>query len=677
MTIMKRAFRFFAAAIAATAAAASCQQENLEPEVQEQETVQVKVTIGEQTKGFTDLEGITWEVGDQIRYAGVDIEILSDPLTAEKISDGGHTAEFVFPASLNEVDRTGWFYSTKCHPNNKNEVEFTIGNGESGNTYSQSAAGVMNSRYLFLHSGLGTIEISKDVAPEISMDIAGSIFRILPYTSKYNDESVKSVQMLASNNIVGTVRYFRNEDRYEGVNQVNYAQKNLITVSLDSPFSLNGVVSAENSKGIYLAVAATPESQPLNGYKYIVTTDKAIYSFDAMEKTLAVKENCVKNILLNLDKAERVVESDIVGYVYYDGNPQTSINLPPTAGATGSIGYTVARVCDLDGKFNDQPSETKGVHDWLYNAQVTYLDENGNTVPEAQSWVRAGFMENQICHWMLEYDANPGARRTMTVILKLLAPENHLTITANNNLTPKTFVYKLTVTQNEKVTANVNDIYTEVIPSSGGTFEVGTLALNGISTDILSRMAEYGITLNVNGEATISVDNNGKLTLVAPENNISIGKTYTFKVVYGSEILYTVEYKQQAGTGAIDLPTISYIYGAWQSEANIQNLPKAPTGITAWGVVINEVTSDGVNLGDLTSDDTITKIAIIQQTLCISVDETLTDGWVKFEVEGGFGEVKILLGAEENTTGERRTKQYDVYNADGSVKGTLTVNQDA
>mgnify|MGYP006874800217 CR=1 FL=1 len=135
---MRKIYRFMMVSVAATAAMTSCQRENLEPEVQHQETIEVKVSLGQQTKGFTDLEGITWEVGDQIKYAG-GVELVSEPLAAEQISEDGYTASFTFPAVLNEMDRTGWFVSTKCHPGNFNEVEFTLGQG-SGNIFTQEAA---------------------------------------------------------------------------------------------------------------------------------------------------------------------------------------------------------------------------------------------------------------------------------------------------------------------------------------------------------------------------------------------------------------------------------------------------------------------------------------------------------------------------------------------------------
>lgn len=663
------------AALAATAAMTACQQENLEPDAQEQETVEVKVTIGEQTKGFTDLEGITWEVGDQIKYAG-GVELTSEALTAEKISADGYTASFTFAASLNEVDRTGWFCSTKCHPTNNNEVEFTLG-AEGGNIFTQDVAGQMNSRYLFLHSGTDLVSITAGETPEIQMDVVGTIFRLIPYTTKYNDEAVVSVKMSSNTGLVGTVAYDRGGNSYRDVNDVNWRKYNFVTVNLGTPFSLDGITSADKGMGVYVPVAATKDDAPLNGYQYVVETDVATYTFDAMDKTLVVDENVVKNVLLNLDKAQRIAESDFLGYIYYDGNPQSNVTLPPTAGVTGSLGYTVARVCDLDGIFNGQATETVGVHEWLYNAKITYTDSEGNVIPENESWVRAGFMPNQICHWMLEYDANVGIQRSMKIVAKLLPPENYLTITAGGNLTPKTFVYTFNVTQNEAITAEVTDKYVEMLPNTAGTYKVGILEINGSSNDIQSAISKYGLTFDVNGGASVVINDDASVSLTVPANDIAITSKYTLTVNYGTQVLDEVVFTQAAGESSIIFPTLEYIFGAWQPEVNTQNLSKEPTGITAWGVVINQVKSDGNNLPDITSDNVVTKMAVIQKTLGIAVGEDLCYDWVKFEVEGGFGEVRVLVGAQNNDTGERRTKTFDVYNSDGTSKGTLVVNQDA
>ena len=84
-------------------------------------TIQVEFSIGDEVKGFTDMEGVKWEVDDQVKYAG-GVELTSKPLTAEQISEDGYTASFTFDAKLIAENRTGWFVSTKCHPGNYTEV---------------------------------------------------------------------------------------------------------------------------------------------------------------------------------------------------------------------------------------------------------------------------------------------------------------------------------------------------------------------------------------------------------------------------------------------------------------------------------------------------------------------------------------------------------------------------
>ena len=396
------------AALAATAAMTACQQENLEPQGQENGTVEVKLTIGQATKGFSDLEGITWEVGDQIKYAG-GAELTSEALKAEDISSDGHTATFTFPAALNSMDRTGWFSSTKNHPGNHTEVEFTLGNG-SGNVYTQEVAGQMNSRYLFLHSGTGLVQIVAGETPEFNMDIAGTIFRAIPYTTSYNDESVLSVKLSSNTNLVGTVAYDRGAGTYRGVNDINWQAKNNVKVDLGTAFPLEGVTTAEDSKGIYMAVAATKADLPLNGYKYVVETDKATYTFDAMDKTLVVGENQVVNVFLNLDKATRGYEGGLVQYI---GDLGAAANqLLPADGTTNfDGGYWYAQV-KAEGTDTWQNRDGADNSHFYSGVQFAVTDpETGAPV----DWLKVAYGGNGGTHWLLTATANPGEQRSAVV----------------------------------------------------------------------------------------------------------------------------------------------------------------------------------------------------------------------------------------------------------------------
>lgn len=396
------------AVLAVASLGVACNKEQLQDEIPSSGngTVQVVVTIdNEAVKSFSDVEGIQWEVGDQIKYG----TYISAALTAEQITNNGYTASFTFSDELIQADRVGWFCSTKCHPQNDTQVEFTLG-VDNGNVFTQDEAGKMNSRYLFLHSGTGLVNIVKDQVPVVTMEIAGSIFRVIPYTTTYNDEKILSVKLSSNTKLVGTVTYDRGVNSYTGVTEQNGAgwkAYDFVKANLGTPFSLKGVTSAETSKGIYLAVAATPADAPLDGYKYEIETDKANYVFSAMDKTLAVGNNAVKNVFLNLDKAERVAES---GLLKYGG----ALNLTsiPAAGCTDQdAGYWEASTSTDEGanwtkRINSENSA------FYSGVQFTYADaKTGKEV----DWISVKYGGDDLCHWRVSAKENTGAERSVKV----------------------------------------------------------------------------------------------------------------------------------------------------------------------------------------------------------------------------------------------------------------------
>ena len=398
------------AVLAVASLGVACNKEQLQDKIPSSGngTVQVVVSIDNGTRSFSDAEGVKWEVGDSIKYAG-GVRLTSKPLTAEQITENGYKASFTFAESLIAENRTGWFYSAKCHPTNDTEVEFTLGK-DNGNLFTQAKAGQMNSRYLFLHSGTGLIKITKDVVPEVKMEIAGSIFRVIPYTTKYNDEKILSVKLSSNTNLVGTVSYNRGNQTYTGVTELNggdgWKSYNFVKANLDTPFSLQGITSAETSKGIYFAVAATPADKPLDGYKYEVETDKATYVFNAMDKSLAVGNNVVKNVFLNLDNA--VTES---GLLKYSGALNDLITIP-------SDGCS-----DLDAGYWQASTSTDGGAPWTVrnnaenaafysSVQFSYADA---TTGKPVDWISVVYGGSDLCHWRVTAQENTGEERSVKV----------------------------------------------------------------------------------------------------------------------------------------------------------------------------------------------------------------------------------------------------------------------
>ena len=399
------------AVLAVASLGVACNKEQLQDEIPSSGngTVQVVVSIDNGTRSFSDAEGVKWEVGDSIKYAG-GVRLTSKPLTAEQITENGYKASFTFAESLIAENRTGWFYSAKCHPTNDTEVEFTLGT-DNGNLFTQAEAGQMNSRYLFLHSGTKSVSITKDVVPEVKMEIAGTIFRVIPYTTKYNGEQILSVKLSSNTKLVGTVSYDRGGKTYTGVTELNggngWKSYNFVKANLGTHFSLEGITSAETSKGIYFAVAATPAGKPLDGYKYEVETDKATYVFNAMDKSLAVGNNVVKNVFLNLDNAVRVTES---GLLKYSGALNLS-SIPAAGFKDQDAGYWQALTSTDEGQnwTNRINSENSAFYS---NVQFSYKDA---TTDEPVDWISVVYGGNDLCHWMVTAKENTGEERSVKI----------------------------------------------------------------------------------------------------------------------------------------------------------------------------------------------------------------------------------------------------------------------
>ena len=414
---MKKIFRYMFAVVAGIAALTACtnepEEEGITPDVPSTgEYVIVKVGMHEVNRSFTDAEGIKWNVGDQIKYAG-GVVLTSEALTAEDIEDEGYTANFKFPAALNEVNRTGWFSSTKNHPSNNDEVEFTLGTGN-GNIYSQAAAGEMNARYLFLHSGTGLVNITKDESPVVKMDVVGSIFRILPYTELYNDEVVTLVELTGknANGIVGTVAYDRGAGSYKGVNDINWQKSNLVRISLEEPFALTNANSRENSKGIYMALARTTEAAPIEGYTYTVKTNKATYTFSS-DENLVIGENEVKNVYLKLENGARVDDTARKGELHYIGAVNANDKISYTGCNNKDIGYWYAQIKD-DGS-NDWVTKEGEANSAYYDAAVFECIDNATG--EVATWITAKYAGNGSTHWVItvEAQAEGAVERSATV----------------------------------------------------------------------------------------------------------------------------------------------------------------------------------------------------------------------------------------------------------------------
>lgn len=398
---MKRLFYTVLPALAVCVLGVSCNKEVIENEG----GITVKVSLSEAaTKSFTDAEGIKWEAGMQLKFADASGIITSDPLTAAQISDDGYTASFTFPASLNDKNRVGWFYSTTCHPDFKTRVEFTLGSMDNL-AFTQDEAGIMNKRHIFLHSGTGTVNIAQGQTPELAMSVIGSIFRVIPYTSAHQDEKILSVTFSSQDYIAGTVEYDRKAGTYKGASTYSTTRTKSMTINLGTPFALKGVTDRTLSKGIYFALPATVKDKPLKGYKWVVKTDKTEYTFDASDSQLAIKENVVKNIFLNLDKA---VESRyVVGFAsthFY----KSGLELPASAGTDQNVWCRFS--------IDDVPATDYSIGLYKQSKFLCVSEENYNAgkYEKVVDWLTCSYERDT---WKMEYSENTtGEQRVAYVI---------------------------------------------------------------------------------------------------------------------------------------------------------------------------------------------------------------------------------------------------------------------
>jgi len=520
-------------------------------------TVTVIASLSDQTKAsFSDGESIKWAVGDQIKWSN---GATSNALTADDLSENGTVANFTIEVPRNA---DGWFHSTTTHPGNNNEVEFTLGSA-TGYAYTQEQAGSMNTRYLFLHSGAGTMQIPAEAETiSLKMEIAGSVFRIVPYTEKYNGEQIQKVLLVSNSNLAGTVAYDHEAQTYRGVDDINWQVSKEIVVDLKEPFALTDAASRETGKGIYMAVART--TAPLDGYKYIVDTDKATYTFDAMDKQLEVSDNTVKNVFLNLDKAERLGNDEYIYDVRYTGDFNIVENTLWSSDAHPEIaqGYWFAQAAP------------KGTQEWtnmdnineenkkFYNVTYEIID-NATHAP---------------ADWVTVTHAWPGTAWRIALTENTAGVERSATITGTYPakieggyiLLPGYETKSVVIRQEAKIDiqATLSEIHTGIVPKEGETIAAAKLALtvNGAAAeDVNAAMQQYGITASC-GAASATVDARGYITIRFPENKTADEKEFALHINYKNEAIATASYTQEAGSGEVE--TFPYTYTIVKNNGN-------------------------------------------------------------------------------------------------------------
>lgn len=396
----------------------------------------VEATIGDDATrvALNDGESLKWLESDKVCawYVGSDDSYsyaLREEQTVKSIAeDGKATFEFAAmpqggKAWLAVGSNTGY---DGC---SAQKVEFNYNAAQT-----QPAAGAINPEYVRMVSARIDVPVVEEgestVSLEAKFDIVGTILRFLPYSASgtYADEVIKSVELVSVDNyIAGTscaiarnyAQYYETEQGYKWhTTTADFADEAVIfwdatsksiTTTLTTPLSLDGLTSAaEPGNGIYMAVP--PVS--VGGYKYVVTTDKAKYTFDASDTAYKFEDNTLKNVLLDIEKAERLDLSAVKGELQYIGDLNAMSQKVSYAGVTdkdGGYWYAQTRDADADWVTREGASNAQ----FYTGATFECID---NATGEAADWLTVSYRNDGNTHWFMTVEPNEATEeRSATV----------------------------------------------------------------------------------------------------------------------------------------------------------------------------------------------------------------------------------------------------------------------
>lgn len=581
---MKKYFNYFLAAVLGIAALASCQrepvteEENIVPETPEvpetQSLTKVRVNLGLDTKAqFTDELGITWEEGDVIRFWG-NTGSTTATLAAADITDGNRASfDMEIPNVVNESPKGVFQY----HWSTRNAAEWDFGDVEyktSPNatlsagllTITQAQAGAMNKAFLFMQTtpgpDWGTVVPQATSTPTevtLQMQIVGSIFRVLPYTETYNDETVQSVSIASTNNqnLGGTVAYNYADGTYRDAQTINWLAYKKAIVNLGTGFSLDGVDARDKSKGIYFALSATDSDEhKLAGYTIEVTTDKAKYTYTTT-KAVAVSENAVKNIFLKLENADNREDMTVAKGTYnFWGSIAEGQNFECNANAQNNwgLGYWVVSI--LNNGETDRQTIEANQHPEYYVANFECIDDATGTPAD---WLTVAYRPGDTW-WAANVQANTSSTaRSATVTATF--PDN------NNGYTVESGFKTRTIHISQKGLATVTPVFSNLsastVPAAGGSVTATIdLQIDGVAaTD--AQFNEYISEVTFAAENCTYTRNGHEITITVGVNPKTEARTATLTATAngGND---SVSVTQEAASSAMAI-TFSYGFSGWQA----------------------------------------------------------------------------------------------------------------
>ena len=429
---MKKIFKMMFAVVAGVAALTACTnepEENITPDATQ--GITVKAQLGEATRAIlADGESIKWEANDQVTAWYIDeadnFGFAMKEIKGATVSEDGYTATLNYTSI--PVGSTLWLAynsNTGYDGCSAAKVEFNYTNNQT-----QAAAGAMNKEYLRL-VGEQTDVVATEDEYTANMNIVGTIMRYLIYSAEgtYAAEQVKKVELISSDKALaggGAAIAYNIAEYYDSENGYKYwandagtafsdectifwdATSKSITTTLQAPMALSAT-DAASSKGIYMTVPALS----IGGYKYVVTTDVAIYTFDASTTPVVFANNTLKNVKLDVEKATSRVElSAIKGDLQYTGDLNAASLLISHEGVTDKDGgYWYAQTRDTGADWVTK----EGAANAHYYTGVAFECIDNATGLEAD-WLTVSYRTDGNTHWFMTVQPNESEeQRSATV----------------------------------------------------------------------------------------------------------------------------------------------------------------------------------------------------------------------------------------------------------------------
>ncbi len=429
---MKKIFKMMFAVVAGVAALTACTnepEENITPDATQ--GITVKAQLGEATRAIlVDGESIKWEANDQVTAWYIDeadnFGFDKKEIKGATVSEDGYTATLNYTTI--PVGSTLWLAygsNTGYDGCSARKVEFNYTANQT-----QAAAGAMNKEYLRL-VGEQTDVVATEGEYTANMNIVGTIMRYLIYSAEgtYAAEQVKKVELISSDKALaggGAAIAYNFAEYYDSENGYKYwadaagttfsdectifwdATSKSITTTLQAPMALSAT-DAASSKGIYMTVPALS----IGGYKYVVTTDVAIYTFDASTTPVVFANNTLKNVKLDVEKATSRVElSAIKGELQYTGDLNAASQLISYEGVTDKdSGYWYAQTRDTGADWVNK----EGAANAHYYTGVAFECIDNATGLEAD-WLTVSYRTDGNTHWFMTVQPNESEeQRSATV----------------------------------------------------------------------------------------------------------------------------------------------------------------------------------------------------------------------------------------------------------------------